>query len=114
MVGKIIKFHTFMDKIVINHLGYTIEVLDRKKAKGKEFDLLQHCVAITHKGKHKSTIYIKTPIKRNYIPVIAHELMHVIQNICVDRDIDMIQEQEQVAYIMQYALGKIMGYDYNI
>lgn len=101
-------------EIIIPHLAYTVEILDIKKAKGNDLYKLGFFHAITLKYKNKSIIYMKLPLKRQHIPVLAHELTHVIQNICADRDIDAVQEQEHCAYMMQYLLGKIMGYEYNV
>ena len=43
---------------------------------------------------------------------VAHELIHVLQFICADRNMDFVREQEHMAYIMHYLMGKVYGHTY--
>ena len=40
---------------------------------------------------------------------IAHELVHVLQFICLARNIDFRLEKEHMGYIMHYLMGRILG-----
>ena len=99
-------------KIKIPHIHYEVEVLDIKKSKGIAKDMLaDKFVAVTEYLNHKSIIYINLPIKTKDIPTLCHELVHVLQNICRDKRITFINEEEHTAYIFQFLLDTIMGYD---
>lgn len=99
-------------KIYIPHIHYELEVLDIKKAKGITEEMLNSgCYGATEYLDHKSIIYIKLPLKPIDIPTVCHELVHVLQNICRDKRITFINEEEHMAYIMQYLLAEIMGYE---
>lgn len=53
-------------------------------------------------GRFSSTIYAR----RNASPfVVAHEIMHVLRNICLDFHMDHDNENEHMAYLMQWLLG---------
>lgn len=93
-------------KITIPHIGYTIHV-----KKFKENDRINNGLAYVERtNQHSSTLYI--PQCRN--ADLAHELVHVLQNICIDRNIDFITETEHMGYLMHYIYARVIGTDYNI
>jgi hypothetical protein len=101
-------------KIKIPHIFYEVEILDIKKATGVGKEMLKsNFVAITEYQNHKSIIYIKLPIKPVDVPTLCHELVHVLQNICRDNKISFENEEEHTAYIFQYVLNEILGYEFK-
>ena len=53
--------------------------------------------------------------KKNPNPcTVAHELTHALQHICEVRHMDFLEEREHMAYIMQYAMGRILGWVWNV
>ena len=51
---------------------------------------------------------IKNPV---FFPVIAHEVMHVIQILCERNMMKVENEQEHTAYLMLYILNELLGYE---
>lgn len=100
-------------KIQIPHLGYTVEVVNKNKAKGKvkEF-LLKFNVCTEDIDEHTSRIYLDFPIKQSHHATIAHEIIHVLGHICSKYGIHFENEGEHMAYITQYLFNKITGYEY--
>jgi hypothetical protein len=95
-------------KIVINHLGYIIYVKDVNLGQHKDrFEMwtqkLDGC---------SCELYTYRKIALRDTPTIAHEVMHVLQYIAEDRGIDMSEERENMAYLMQYIMSQIMGMKY--
>lgn len=101
-------------KITIPHIFYTIEVKDTKNPPKdiKEF-LDKGFIACIAKGKNRSRLYIKHPIRNSDIPTLCHELIHILQHICKERDILFTNEEEHCAYMFQYMLNEILGYEYK-
>lgn len=96
-------------KIYIPHLGYTVEI-----KKFKDDPRVPNAMAWSETlGPDKSAIYIHQPIKRVDTPLLAHELIHVLQWIAVARGIDFTQEQEHFAYLMQWVMNEVLGYEYE-
>ena len=75
-----------MRKLKIQHLGYTIFV--KRPNKNIPFPMY-----VERNNRHTSTIYIKQPIKKINQPLLAHEVLHILQNISADYGIDMIYEK---------------------
>jgi hypothetical protein len=102
-------------KILIPHLFYTIEVKDKKLAKGKvkryleEGDFYACYEAI---NKNNSKIWIKLPVKPTEVPTLVHEIIHCLQHLSRERDIDFKSEEEHFAYLTQYILNQILGYEF--
>ncbi len=96
-------------KIELPHIGYTVIVKQRKAYPGRDssFALCERTDLNT------STIYIETPVPRKRDSTLAHELTHVLRNICEDRDMYFQEEREHMAYIMQYLMNRILGYKYK-
>jgi hypothetical protein len=94
-------------KIKIPHLGYTLIV--------KQPDGSQKWKAwVTHDSTNQCTLYIKQPIIRSEDPTLAHELVHVLQYISADRNLDLTYELEHAGYLMGYLMNEILGYEYDI
>lgn len=94
-------------KILIPHIGYTVCV--KQKNKSQRFSAW-----VIKDSSNQCSLYIKQPIAENEIPTLAHELVHVLQYIAESRNIDMIQEQEHMGYLMGYLMQKILGYEYDV
>lgn len=90
-------------KINIPHLNYSIQVIYKPH---KESNGLPCCERV---NKSKCILWIPEKYK-NLVTLIAHETMHVLQFIAEDRGIDMIREQEHMAYLMQYIMAELLGY----
>ena len=43
---------------------------------------------------------------------VAHEFVHVLQNICKDRYMNFDDEIEHMAYIMQYLMGRAFNLEW--
>lgn len=43
------------------------------------------------------------------VRLVAHEVIHVLGEICIDRHITFTNEKEHMGYLMQYILGRIIG-----
>jgi hypothetical protein len=41
-------------------------------------------------------------------------LIHVLQFICVDRNMDFTVETEHMGYLMHYLMGQVLGFEYDI
>jgi hypothetical protein len=93
-------------KIYLPHINYTVEVRKYKP----EPSLPNAFVWCERIDKNKTVLYLrpKTPA-----PSIAHELVHVLRYICRDRHMDFTLEEEHMAYIMQYLLGKLTGMEWQ-
>jgi len=61
-------------------------------------------------NRHTASIFFKKQPKMENVFIVAHEVMHCLQYMCRNRNIDMARESEHMAYLMQYILGHIMGY----
>lgn len=104
-----------MKKIYIPHLFYTVYICDKSKATGRVKKYLKDenmnaCREIS--GSHASRIWIKMPIKPVEVPTLAHEIVHVLQHIAKERDIDFKDEEEHFAYLMQYILNEALNYEF--
>jgi hypothetical protein len=95
-------------KIKIPHLGYTVHVKDI--AKTPYGDAVSYVLRIDNKS---CEVYLKKNLKRIDTPVVAHELVHVLQLICEPMNIDFDLEKEHMGYLMQYMMNEILEYDYK-
>ena len=93
-------------KIYLPHIHYTIYVKEFKKAPdGTNFK----AYAVKGEDGNSCTIYLP---KKPQPGTVAHELTHALRYICVDRNMDFRSEEEHMAYIMNYAINRILGYSY--
>lgn len=95
--------------IKIKHLGYTVRVRPRKAHTTSPNWMLY----VTERtDENTATIYANSPIKTSDIPSIVHEIIHALQFLSADRDIQFTQEQEHFAYLAQHILNEILDYKY--
>jgi len=98
-----------MKTILIPHLHYKVFI--KKPTKEKPFE---NAVAwVESNGFYSCTLYINQPIKQKDIPTLAHELVHVLQFIALERNIDFKLEHEHFGYLMNYMMNIILGYEYE-
>lgn len=94
--------------IRIRHLtSYTVRI---RHARKPDPDMPYAAAWCERDGPLASTIYVRpgvTPF------TMAHEIMHVLRNICVDFNMDFTRESEHMAYLMQWLLGKAFGYEWK-
>lgn len=88
--------------ITLPHLNYTLKV---RRIKAAEIDESTKAYVERH-DRHSCTLHLPSPCAA---PMAAHEVLHAIQFLFRDRHIDFLDETEHAAYIMQYALGRVMG-----
>lgn len=99
-------------KILIPHIFYEVELKDLSKAPQEIKD--HNYFACVQKKRFKSIIWCTLPINEKNIPTLAHEIVHVLQNICFDYSIDFVTEQEHTAYMYQFIFNSLIGYKYEI
>lgn len=99
--------------ILIPHLHYKVHLKDSRKAKGEVKDFLKTYIACAQElNRHESIIWTQMPVKEHDIPTIAHELIHVLQNICKWHHIDFIEEKEHCAYLFNFMFNEMIGYTF--
>lgn len=95
-------------KCYLPHIHYTVNIKQFKKAP----DSIENALAYVERDDSNScTVYIDKT-KKLMPGDIAHELIHVLQFICLDRNMNFTLEEEHCAYIMHYLMGKIFGHTY--
>lgn len=97
-------------KILIPHIGYTLII--KKRSAYKEPHPASYLCEKTN--TNTTTLFIDLPLERKNYASLAHELVHVLQNICIDRHMVFENETEHMAYIMQFLWNKIMGFEYDV
>lgn len=99
--------------IELPHIGYTVIFKDLSYLKGVEKKGGAYTMAFDSNTSYVFVDKIAQRIKEpNTFPTLAHEIVHVLQNICIARMMDFEKENEHMAYIMQYILNEILGYSY--
>lgn len=94
--------------VEIPHLAYTINIkVDLKQFTGSQSTWRAFA---QHDNSYSSTIYLREKPKLEKVFLVSHEVMHCLQWMCRDRNIDMEYESEHMAYLMQYVLGRAFGY----
>lgn len=61
-------------------------------------------------GEFSSTIYLRPDAKA---PVVAHEISHVLRHICQTFHMASENEDEHMAYLTQYLMATICGYEWD-
>jgi hypothetical protein len=97
-------------KIYIPHLHYTIKV-NFKATKYLNSVGLEACVLY---NKNNLVLCLRREPKPIDFPTVAHEVLHLIQYICRDRNINMTEEIEHCGYLMQFILNKILKNKFEI
>ena len=95
--------------IYLAHLNYTV----RLRQSGQPPEEVKHAISwVISEDKNTCTLY--TDLKTRIHPGdLSHELIHVLQFICLDRNINFTLEQEHMGYLMQYLFGQIMGHKWK-
>lgn len=96
-------------KIYFPHIAYTVYVKDIKGLKERLPGATAQTDCI---NRSTSIIWLKYPIDRTSPPTIAHEIIHVIRNILLDRNTRLKNENEHMAYIAQHIMGKVLNLVY--
>lgn len=92
--------------IQIPHLNYTVKVRPMKPHPDSGT-----AVAWTHHvDRHNSVLYLP---KHPSPGLVAHEITHVLQHICSVRHIEFVRETEHMGYLVQYLVGRILGYEWS-
>lgn len=93
-------------RIYLPHLNYTLKV-----KKFKVCAEMPNALAwVEHTDSNTCTLYLD----KKYTPGdLAHELVHVLQFIALDRNLRFELEQEHFGYMMQYFMGEILGYEWK-
>ena len=96
----------------IPHLYFTVKFMDLEYLRGVE---IQGVAYTAMDEKDGATIFIqdieksiKNPV---FFPILAHEIMHVIQILCDRTSMKVETEQEHTAYLMTYLLNELLGYE---
>jgi len=111
-----------MKKVIpIPHLAYTVFVIYDENAEKLHKLALKYDKDITLDYVQDTTAFVIPSIGSSCIAfrvdpeehttTAAHEVIHVIQNICIDRHINFTKETEHMGYLMQYILAKVIGVD---
>jgi hypothetical protein len=96
--------------VKIPHIRYYVIV---KKIRKNTKPPLEGATAwIECPSENESIIHLPSPLKVKHFPVLAHEIVHILKNICIARHMNFTEESEHMAYLMQYIFGKITGYNY--
>lgn len=90
--------------IELPHINYKVIIKPFVKAPEGIENALNYT---THDSEHQCTIYTK---KETISADLAHEIVHVLQFIALDRNMDFKLEQEHFGYMMQHIMGKATGH----
>jgi hypothetical protein len=91
--------------IHIAHLNFTVKV----RAMKPHPDGNRSVAWTDNVDRHNSVLYLPDMLSPG---LVAHEVTHVLQQICAVRSIDFVRETEHMGYLMQYLVGKILGYSW--
>ena len=101
--------------ITLNHIGYTVLLKNINKAPKELLDQIVGCVSCVEEiDKHSSAIWINLPIRKIDIPVLGHEIVHVLQNIAMQKNIDFKTETEHFGYMYQYIMASFLDMEYEV
>jgi len=97
--------------IYLDHLFYKIEV----DFNSKDF-LNQRGIECATEDVENGYIklHFRSKPKDINFSSVAHEVLHCIQFIAKHRGIDITEEKEHCAYMMQYILNRILKLDYEL
>jgi CRISPR/Cas system-associated endoribonuclease Cas2 len=103
----------YYKKAYLPHIHYTIYFKDLSELQGVEIKGSAYTIDF---DKNTSIVFIenikKNSKEKNALPTIAHEIVHVLQNICESRMMDFTSEKEHTAYIMSYLLNVVTEHEY--
>lgn len=109
-VKKCEKFKSYKS-VEIPHLRHTVHFADMSKLV-LEGDEIKGAGYTVNGGENETYVFyqdieklIKDPIQA---PIIAHELVHVLETLCNKIGSDLTCESEHMAYIMTYLYEKLI------
>lgn len=99
-------FRPRFQNVYIAHLDIEVRVLPMKKAKNAPAG---SCAFVRNGTADDPTIemYFNDWVSP---PTAAHECVHAVQFIFDRKRIDMVEEMEHGAYLVDYLLAKVLGY----
>jgi len=92
--------------IRLPHLGYTVRIRGPKPHP----DGKPSAAWITRDNADRCTIYLPNKLTPG---MVSHELVHALQYICEDRNMEFLTESEHTAYLMQYMMNRCFGYTFG-
>lgn len=111
------KKKTSMDsfkEVHIPHIRTHVHFMDMSKLQGVEIDGRPGYTTVFKISPHRIDIAVFFEDIENFLkvhnnfPILAHELVHVLQYICDETGIDFAEEKEHGAYIMSYLLEQLL------
>ena len=93
-------------KIYLPHINYTVTI---KRIKPPPDSIPLARAWVQRLDKWGCNIYLG---EKDSPCTVAHELIHVLQYICMDRHMTFENEFEHMAYLMQYLMGCMFGYEW--
>lgn len=97
-----------MKKIYIPHLNYTVRVHTFKFPPPEIPNALAY---VQEKDSNSCDLYVSS--HKENAGDLAHELVHVLQFICIQRNIDFARETEHMGYLMHWLMGEVLGYEWK-
>jgi hypothetical protein len=106
----------YYKKIEIPHVRFTVYFMDLSKLQGvPKLGAGYTCVfedTFSQNGKTNVCIFLQDIVenvkKLEFVPYIAHEIMHALQILCENTGMKIEEEKEHTAYIMHYLLENIL------
>jgi hypothetical protein len=94
--------------INLPHIAYTVFVRRFKRAPRRLPSALAY---VEYRDENSCALYLPDGSTAGDI---AHEIVHVLQKICLARNMTFTLEQEHMAYLMHYMMGRITGHSYDV
>lgn len=101
-------------KIYLPHINYTVTIKDIDKSskitklfKNKPFGMAEQV------DMNNAILYLPKKIHTYQHTTVGHEIIHVLQYIAEDRNMNFLLEHEHFAYLFSYIFNKILGYEFK-
>lgn len=102
-------------EVFLPHIAYTVRFKDLSYLQGVDKRGGAYTLATDDHTTYVFIENIKETVKNEHnFPMIAHEIIHVLQNICKSRLMDFTREEEHIAYIMAHLLNELLGFKFNV
>ena len=88
--------------IYLPHIGYVVKVV---RITAVPDEIPNAAAWVKREDENMSIIHLPQDAPP---PVILHEIIHVLWNICKDRHMDFLEEKEHMAYLAQYIMVEIL------
>jgi len=105
----------YYKSVEIPHLRVTVNFLDLSKLQGVEKEGSAYTTVMSQDENMQLNIAVfyenieKSVRKIECMPMIFHEIVHVLQYICENRGIDMEEEKEHMGYLASYLTENLLG-----